>query len=126
MATTPTHSVPDAGKQSQPGRKAPTKATKMQPALAKWRAGLTPEAKAELAERIRETQRQRWLNLSERERRDRLAGVKAWQREQRKAKRDAARAKAKAPAKAGPKAETQAASAHASVASRRTRKAAGS
>ena len=46
-------------------------------ALKRWRDSLTPEAKAELAERVRQTQRQRWLNMSERERRDRLAGVKA-------------------------------------------------
>ncbi len=95
MATTPTPSVADTGKKGQ----RPT--TAANEALAKWRASLTPEAKAEMAERIRETQRQRWLNMSERERRDALAGVKAWQR----AQRDAKRAKAKTPPKASAKAE---------------------
>lgn len=121
MATTPSRSVPDAGKQGQPGRKPPTKAhrAEMASALAKWRASLTPEAKAKLGERIRETQQQRWLNMSERERRDRLAGVKAWQRAQRAAKR----AKAKASPKASPKAEAPTPAAATSAPPRRTRKA---
>jgi hypothetical protein len=79
----------------------------MAAALKRWRDSLTPEDRAELAERTRQTQRDRWNSMSEREKRDRLAGLKAWQREQRKAKRDAARAKAAAEPKASPKAKAR-------------------
>lgn len=112
MATTPTRSVADRGKQGQPARKplsAKTKA-KLAASLDKWRAGLTPEAKAELAERNRQSHQQRWLNMSERERRDRLAGVKAWQRAQRDAKRAAAKAEPKASPKPAPKGAARATS----------------
>jgi uncharacterized protein YhaN len=105
MATTPTPtaSVPDAGKHHTPKRKALSKATKAKLAasLAAWRASLTPEAKAELRERSRRTQQERWASMSQRERRDALAGVKAWQR----AQRDAKRAKPSGTPKASPKAE---------------------
>lgn len=52
-----------------------------------------PEQKAELAERNRQKARERWANTTEGERRERLAGVKAWQKEQKAAKRAAAKAK---------------------------------
>ena len=41
---------------------------KLVSALEKWRASLTDEERAALAERNRQTQRERWNNMSERER----------------------------------------------------------
>ena len=58
-----------------------------------WRASLTAEDREALNERNRQTHCERWKNMSERERKDRLAGVRAWQKEQRAKKRAAAKAK---------------------------------
>lgn len=67
---------------------------KLVSALEKWRASLSDEERAELKRRNREAQQARWDAMSDRERRNRLAGVKKWQAEQRAAKRAAAKAKA--------------------------------
>jgi hypothetical protein len=99
MATTAKTIVPE----SQPkGRKALSKAhkAKLAAALAEWRASLTEEDRAALRERNAAAHKERWNNMSERERKDRLAGVKAWQRQQKAAKRAAAKAAPKAAPKA--------------------------
>jgi len=93
MATTATPIVPRKPK------RALSKAhrAKLVSALAKWRASLTEEERAELSARTAATHRARWDNLTERERKAWLAGVKAWQAQQRAAKRAAAKATPKAP-----------------------------
>ena len=120
MATAPIPSVPDRARKGHPGRKPMSKATKakLAAALKRWRDNLTAEDRAELAARSRA----KWDNLNDKERRARLAGVRAW----RKTQRAAARAKAKRPANAGAKPKGTTPSPHASSdrgASRRSRKA---
>ena len=127
MATTAKAIVP----QAKPTTKKPlSKAHKARlvSGLEKWRASLTDEERAELAERNRQTHRERWNNMSERERKERLAGVRAWQKEQRAKKRAAAKAKPapkidpkKAPAKPSSAAEVSESAVPAR--GRRTRKA---
>ena len=66
---------------------------KLVSALEKWRASLSDEQRQALKERNRDAQQARWNAMSDREKRDRLAGVKAWQKEQRAKKLAAAKAK---------------------------------
>jgi len=67
MATTAKGIVPQAKPTSKKPLTKPHKA-KLVSALEKWRASLTDEERAALAERNRQTQRERWNNMSERER----------------------------------------------------------
>jgi hypothetical protein len=99
--TTTANPTPDA----TPVRKPLTKAhkAKLAAALNRWRAGLTDKDKEELKERNKAAHKTRWANMSKRERDERLAGVRAWQAEQRAAKAAAEKA-AKAAAKPKPKA----------------------
>lgn len=101
MATTAKRIVPEATAKGQKRRKPLSKAHKARlvAALANWRALLTDEDKAALAERNAAAHKARWDSMSERERKARLAGVKAWQREQKAAKRAAANAAPKPIAK---------------------------
>ena len=123
MATTAKGILPQqagtssAGSKGSKGRRPLTKAhkAKLAAALADWRAALTDEDKAALRERNAATHKERWNNLSERERRDRLAGVKAWQRQQKAAKRAAAKAASKPAPKANPTGKGAKASSPASV-----------
>ena len=102
MASTAKGIVPDPQPSDQKRRKPMSKQhkAKLVSALEKWRASLSDEERAELKRRNREAQQARWDAMTDRERRDRLAGVKKWQAEQRAAKRAAAKAKP------GPKANT--------------------
>jgi hypothetical protein len=102
MATTAKTIVPDTKTKGQK-RKPMSKAhkAKLAASLADWRASLTDEDKAELRARTAAAHKARWDSMSERERRDRLAGVKAWHAQQRAAKK----AEAKAAPKVGPKAK---------------------
>jgi hypothetical protein len=105
MATTAKPIVPESTGSGQKGRKPMTKAHKRRlvSALDQWRASLTPEQKEELRMVNKLKQKARWDNMSDRERKERLAGVRKWQAEQRAAKRAAEKA-AKAAAKDAPKA----------------------
>ncbi len=66
MATTAKRIVPDPKPKDQKQRKPLSRAhkAKLVAALAKWRTGLTDEEPAELAERNRQTQRDRWHKMS--------------------------------------------------------------
>jgi len=92
MATTAKTIVPDKKKAQSKAHRA-----KLASALANWRASLTDEDRAELKARTAATHRARWDNMTEKERKARLAGVKAWQAQQRAAKRAAAKTAPKAP-----------------------------
>jgi hypothetical protein len=92
MATTAKPIVPDKKKPLSKAHRA-----KPASALAIWRASLTDEDRAELKARTAATHRARWDNMTEKERKAQLAGVKAWQAHQRAAKRAAAKASRKAP-----------------------------
>ena len=95
MATTAKGIVPDPKAKGQKARKPMSKQLKARlvAGLKEWRDGLSEEERANLAERTRQTHKERWANLTERQRHDRLAGVRAWQKEQRSKKRAAAKAK---------------------------------
>jgi hypothetical protein len=114
MATTAKGIVPAPKAKGQKVRKPMTKQhkAKLVAALANWRASMTDEERAELAERNRQRHQQKWAGMTKKERDARLAGVRAWQAEQRAAKRAAAKAKPtpkagarKAPAKPSPATE---------------------
>lgn len=92
MATTAKTIVPDKKKPLSRAHRA-----KLTSALANWRASLTDAERAELKARTAATHRARWDNMTEKERKARLAGVKAWQAQQRAAKRAAAKTAPKAP-----------------------------
>jgi hypothetical protein len=117
MATTAKTIVP-AHTASGQKRKPMTKQhkAKLVAGLATWRASLTDDERAELAEQSRTAHRERWAKMTKKERDPRLAGVRAWQAEQRAARaakeRPAAKAKpaprvraTKAPAKPSPRTE---------------------
>lgn len=105
MATTAKSIVPDTRPKGQKRRKPLSKATKakLAAALANWRASLTDEDRAALAERTREASRVRWEGKTAKEKAAAMAGVKAWQAQQRAAKRAAAKAAPKPEPKRGAK-----------------------
>jgi hypothetical protein len=80
MATTATRIVPDPTAKGQ--KRKPmfmAQKAKLAAALKGWRDSLTDEDRAELKRRNREAQQARWNAMLDRERKDRLAGLKAWQ-----------------------------------------------
>jgi hypothetical protein len=103
MATTAKPIVPESKASGQKGRKPLTKAHKQKlvSALDRWRASLTPEQKAELAEQQRQKHQANWAAMPQEERDARLAGVRAWQQAQREKKQ--AEAKPKPAPKVGAK-----------------------
>lgn len=92
-ATTAKGILPDSTGKGKRKQLSKAHKAKLVSALAKWRASLSDEDREALKERTREAQQARWNAMSEREKGDRLAGVKAWQKAQRDAKRAAAKAK---------------------------------
>jgi hypothetical protein len=96
--------VPDKGKQGH-RRKPLSKAqkAKLAASLKRWRDSMSADERAELAERMRQRNKARWEAKSKKEKAAALAGVKAWQAEQRAAKA----AKAKPAPKAGAKAKAR-------------------
>jgi hypothetical protein len=131
MATTATRIVPDRANKGDPGkgqqkRKPMSKShkAKLVKALKEWRDGLSDEERAELAERNRQTHKDRWASMSKRERDARLAGVRKWQAEQRAAKKAAAKGAPKADPKTAPgKGSTATSVGESAATARRSRKA---
>ena len=95
MATTAKSIVAETKGSGQNGRKPMSKAhkRKLVSGLDQWRASLTPEQKAELAEKQRQKHRAAWASMPKEERDARLAGVRAWQQAQREKKQAEAKPK---------------------------------
>jgi hypothetical protein len=104
MATTAKSIVPAPKAKGQKARKPMTKQhkAKLVAALANWRVSLTDEDREALAEQSRKVHQERWSKMTKQERDARLAGVRAWQAQQRAAKADKAKPVPKVGARKAP------------------------